>query len=380
MGITVIKPEILLYIYMASCIAVLVFNFLYMAYDGLAKKRSIKRDHEMEKLISRQLYMVSIGLHVVKGHMKHMEKLLVKLKKLKSFENSMLNVSSYFSAECREKYFMQMRGVFLELSKTYRKRGEIEQAYFARIIEEFDVYKGCGEVDTLVDALIEMSISSNVYVRENALRALYTMGNENTVLTVWQKMQDNDIRHNKKLLADGLASFTGNKNSLADILIANKKDFSARMFLPVMQFIRFSSGDYKQKIFAILKNEQEDKELRLEAIRYFRRYTFSPAKEEFYKFVYYRDYVDWEYSAMAASALSSYPGEETEICLKQGLGATNWYVRKNCAFALVDGLKLTPADLQDVYNGNDRYAREILQYVFDNVSIEKQQMVLESAI
>lgn len=51
---------------------------------------------------------------------------------------------------------------------------------------------------------------------------------------------------------------------------------------------------------------------------------------------------------MAASALASYPGEDTVFCLKEGLKAANWYVRLNCAEALIYGLGISRLRLFDV--------------------------------
>ena len=79
---------------------------------------------------------------------------------------------------------------------------------------------------------------------------------------------------------------------------------------------------------------------------------------------------------MAAQALASYPGPDTVDCLKEGLKAANWYVRLNCADALIVGLKIQKKDLFDVYNGRDRYAREILHYVTEKIEIKGQEMEL----
>lgn len=54
----------------------------------------------------------------------------------------------------------------------------------------------------------------------------------------------------------------------------------------------------------------------------------------------YHEFLDWEYAAVAAQALASYPGPDTVDCLKEGLKAANWYVRPNCADALIVGLKI----------------------------------------
>ena len=95
------------------------------------------------------------------------------------------------------------------------------------------------------------------------------------------------------------------------------------------------------------------------------------------RFLRYHEFLDWEYAAVAAQALSSYPGPDTVDCLKEGLKASNWYVRLNSADTLIVGLKIQKKDLFDVYNGRDRYAREILNYVTEKIEIKGQEMELK---
>ena len=190
-------------------------------------------------------------------------------------------------------------------------------------------------------------------------------------------MEATRVYHNQKLLADGLLKFTGDRTALAWFLWKRREEFDVLLLLPVMQFIRFLTDEFQEEFLKLLHSETADKELRLEAIRYFRKYPYEAAREALKQFVRYQEYIDWEYAAMAAIALSAYPGADTVDCLKGGLGASNWYVRLNCAESLVKGMKLPKWELYDVYNGNDRYAREILDYVAEKSEIRGQEMELK---
>lgn len=248
----------------------------------------------------------------------------------------------------------------------------IEQAYFAYLVGILGIDCGRKSFDGLMDFLMEMVISKDVSVRENALRAFYSIGNTEAVLAAWRKLDDNERYHSRKLLADGLLSFCGDKRELAGLLFGHRKEFATALVLPVMQFIRFFTGEFQSAFLTLLDGANEDKEIQLEAIRYFRRYPYEPVREILQNYVRYQEYVDWEFAAMAASALSSYPGEDTVICLKEGLRASNWYVRLNCAEALIAGLGLSKPQLFDIYNGRDRYAREILNYVLEKDEIRQK--------
>ena len=143
-----------------------------------------------------------------------------------------------------------------------------------------------------------------------------------------------------------------------------------------MQFIRFLGEDFRKEFLELLSKETVDKEIRLEAVRYFRKYPYEPVRALLQRFLQYHEYLDWEYAAVAAQALESYPGPDTVDCLKEGLKAVNWYVRLNSAETLIMGLKIPKKDLFDVYNGRDRYAREILNYVTEKIELKGQEMEL----
>lgn len=375
MHVLSIKPEMILYFYMASCLAVLVFNILYIFVDKYKGRRLEHRSLEMVDEISGQIQDTKEG-NIQEAYFFGLARRLRKLEKLRAFEFSMDEIQKTVPKEDMKEYLEHLRRVFLELVPIYEKRDEIEQAYFASLVEKFEIDRGHKGYDGLMDLMIRMVVNKGVYVRENALKALYMMGNKEAVLAAWEKMEDNEIYHSKKLLSDGLLSFTGDRGGLARLLFGHRDRFEPRLILPVMQFIRFLGEDFRSEFLEIMKKETEDKEIRLEAVRYFRKYPYGPAREALQRFLQYHEFLDWEYAAVAAQALASYPGPDTVDCLKEGLKAANWYVRLNCADALIVGLKIQKKDLFDVYNGRDRYAREILHYVTEKIEIKGQEMEL----
>lgn len=375
MHVLSIKPEVILYFYMASCLAVLMFNMFYIFIDKYKGRRLEHSCLEMVDEISRQIQDMKEG-HGQEAYFKSLARRLRRLEKLRAFETSMDEILKSVPEEDRKEFLEHMRSVFLELVPVYEKRDEIEQAYFASLVEKFEIDRGHSAYDGLMDFMIQMIMHKGVYARENALRALYRIGNKEAVLAAWEKMEDNEIYHSKKLLSDGLLGFTGDSRELARMLFGCRERFDPRLILPVMQFIRYLGADFKREFLEIMNKETEDKEIRLEAVRYFRRYPYGPAREALQRFLRYREFLDWEYAAVAAQALGSYPGPDTVDCLKDGLRASNWYVRLNCADTLIMGLKVEKKDLFDVYNGRDRYAREILHYATEKIEIKGQEMEL----
>ena len=365
MHILSIRPEKILYFYMASCIAVLIFNLFYIFFDRFQNEKFEKRRLDLTDILTGEMHLLSCGGTVSAAHQRKMRRFLAKPEKLRSFEYSMPESGEDVTDEDKKEYFRQMRPVFLGLAEVYARRDPIEKAYFARVIELFGIDRGQESGDGIIEFLNGLVIQKDVYARENALRALLSIGNKDMILAVWQKMQENEIHHSSRLLSDGLLKFTGDREELARLLFAHMEEFDCRLALPILQFVRILGADFRKEILRIVKSDRADKELRLEGIRYFRKCPYEPAKEVLKNLVIYRDHVDWEYSAVAATSLQAYPGPDTEICLKDGLKAYNWYVRLNCAEALISGLQIPQIRLYDVYNGTDRYAIEILKYASD---------------
>lgn len=376
MHILSLKPELILYFYMASCIAVLIFNLLYIAMDKMQKVQRKKRHLNLVTVISRQMELCREQGAVEESHLRIMKRQLIRRRRLKVFEESLEKVRETVPEELFQRYMEQLHSVFLFLTEIYGKRDVIDKAYFCSIIGKFFSHAADKGRDRMTEFLLYMVVQKDVYVRENALKALYGMGSKEAILSAWIKMSDNEINHNIKLLSDGLLGFSGDREELAWLLWENRKNTNPHLELAVMQFIRFSTGSFQQEFLELLGDDTGEKELRLEAIRYLRRFPYEPVRETLQNFIRYQEFIDWEYAAMAAAALSCYPGEDTENCLKEGLSAVNWYVRLNCAESLINGLQLAQLQLFDIYNGKDRYAREILDYVLKKSEIKEQEMEL----
>ncbi len=381
MHILSFRPELIIYFYMANCLAVLIFNIIYIFADRFKGKRLGSRSLKMADMLKEQIAHLDACGDVEQAHLDRLAVFLKKLENMRAFERSVDELLGENSdPERRElvtRYLRSLRPVFLKLADCYERRDEIEQAYFASLIEKFGIDRGHVALDGIMEFLNRLVVKRDVYVRENALKALYSIGNQEAVLAAWEKMEATRVYHNQKLLADGLLKFTGDRTALAWFLWKRREEFDVLLLLPVMQFIRFLTDEFQEEFLKLLHSETADKELRLEAIRYFRKYPYEAAREALKQFVRYQEYIDWEYAAMAAIALSAYPGADTVDCLKGGLGASNWYVRLNCAESLVKGMKLPKWELYDVYNGNDRYAREILDYVAEKSEIRGQEMELK---
>ena len=121
----------------------------------------------------------------------------------------------------------------------------------------------------------------------------------------------------------------------------------------------------------ILTNEKTNNELRFSAIRYFEKFPIKEAESSIWEIAENLKGRTWEYQAIASSALKSYPGDVTFRILVNNLSSANWHIRQNSAISL-EKLGYTYHDLISVFDGNDRYAREIMRYRLDRRNAEKE--------
>lgn len=376
MHILSIKPELILYFFMFSCFALLLFNIAYILIDNTRNVQMKSRQLGMAEDITRQIQLILDGEPVQETHLAYLQKQLRHARFMKVFEQSMQEVLMQQPSELCSQYLKQLRPVFLSLTAAYERHDHIEQSYFASIIAQFGIDRGQVVSDGILEFCLRKIPQKEVSLRENSLKALYSIGNADAILSAWNLMDLHEIRHSHKLLSDGLLSFTGDRLALAQLLFQHRQEYRDQLLLPVMQFISHFSNAYQDQFLEILEDSAADKELQLEALRYFRKYPYEPARKTIQSFLRYREIVDWEYTAIAALTLSGYPGPDTVDCLKETLSDSNWYIRLNSADSLIHGLKISQVQLHDIYNGKDRFAKEILLYVSSQTELLHQEMEL----
>lgn len=354
--------EILLFGYLIVCMAMICFNiaciFLFKHNDKLLEKRS-------------EVYVDIIRREASKGrvsdeHKSFLLKSLVRVTGLMAFERS-LDILQRENSISLEKYLGQLVPVFSQLTLKYSQKNELQAAYFPYLISKYHLLNG-QDNRKVNHALFELLKSPGIYSRENALSAFYSMGSSEHVADALRIIDRSEYYHHKKLITDGLMTFQGDSAELNEILWARMGDYSVDMQTAILDYIRFSSGDYCEEMLSLLY-EDCDRELKYCAIRYFGKYRFDPAYECIIKYVEQERESRWEYAAIACLALSNYPCERTVTVLKSKLNSRNWYVRYNASQTL-ENLGLEYVDMVDVIESSDRYAGEMMRYRFDHKRIK----------
>lgn len=349
----------IIYSYLFICIMLLLYNIVYLFYSDRRERKYKRSARAWRKAIVRQINGIREGKMVERNHKKLMKKLLTNTNQLISYVRALDEVREY-SVEL-EGYLRQNYMVIQSLAYHYAKKESIDRAYFAFFISKNAPFDG-KEYRPLLEILLSYLEDSTVYCRENVLNALYTLGNSQAVENALQIINDRQWFHHQKLLSDGLMTFTGDKEELSEKLWRHMENWENNLMVSVVQFITASSDKFKERFFRVLQSGDVDLEIRLAILRYYRRHVYEPVRPLLLSYLKGENITDENMRIVTASVLDRYPGEETVEALKASLHHSNWYFRYNAASSLVT-LKVDITQLQDVLEGKDRYAKEILTYM-----------------
>ena len=352
----------MIYAYLAICTSMILFNlacvFVFRRRDTSLRRLSSR----LETRVAEQLERVRAGQPVEERHKTFLQKSLRQTSRLLAFDDTLDRLLSR-EPEVVWEYLRQISPVFTCLAIENQYHSSIKLTYFAYVVRKYRILKGrpAGPVLDVMNTLLGMP---SLYCRENALQAIYSSGNCGCVISALQAVDESPRFHHAKLLTDGLLTFPGDREQLSRELWRHFDRFSVKMRVVILDYFRFSGMDMQEQLLPLLADPRQDDEIRFSCIRYFGKYPCQAAYPLLLDFVNHPKGNRWEYAAISASALASYPGQHSTDVLKQALHSSNWYVRFNAAQSL-ERFHLTYLELSDTLDGNDRYAREILQYRMD---------------
>lgn len=250
--------------------------------------------------------------------------------------------------------------IFHQCSR-YPKNNTTLRAYFAYFCSGIQI-NDPDDNNEYTKLMLEYLTDHSIFCHENALKALYSFGNVDAVVEAFQILSRHRIYHSEKLLTNGLLTFNGNQDELADALMKHFDEYSKCCRIGIIDYLRYSSNSrYDAKILTILQDSKEDNDLRCCSIRELNK-TQSPAfYAEIEKIL--RDYnnENWEVTTVAAKAAGRMKQEKMQYLLADSLSSKYWYVRMNSAKSLV-ALGVDDDMMQKIQQKGDRYAEEALMY------------------
>ena len=363
------KIEIMIYVYIAICISMILYNIIYVFILKHREKALTSNSEKFEEIITGEIEKIKCGKPVSQKHKNFLCKKLDKTAGITAFDKALEKIYAN-EPETTEKYLFETFSVFEYLTYRYISKDTIKIAYFPYILHKYNILKNY-ESERLTDALLGLLRSVNVYCRENTIKAIYSMQKPELVVSSLKIIDKILSFHHPKLICDGLLAYKGDKNILKDSLFNEFPDFSTQMRVNILNYFRFGNVRCDSEMLEILKNENEDNECRFSAIRYFEKFPNDEARPVLQDIAENSAGRIWEYQAIATSSLKSYPDDVTFGILVKNLSSSSWYVRQNSAICC-EQLGYTYHDLINVFDGDDRYAREIMRYYLDKRTAEKE--------
>ncbi len=363
------KIEIMIYVYIAICVSMILYNIIYVFILKHRERALVSDSEKLEAIVYEQIEVLKSGGEISENHKKYLCCKLDKTSGITAFDKALESVFAK-EPELTEKYLVDTFSAFEHLTHRYISKDTLKIAYFPYILHKYGILKH-NDGERLTDALLDLLRSVNVYCRENTLKALYSMRRPDIVAKALKIIDTNLTFHHPKLICDGLMFYKGDKNELKDIFFENFKDYSVQMRVNILNYLRFAGVKCDEEMLSMLKNEEENQEIRFSAIRYFEKFPTNEAEPVILNLAENLENRTWEYQAIATSALKSYPGDSTFRILVKNLSSSNWHIRLNSAISC-EKLRYTYQDLINVFDGNDRYAREIMRYRLDRRNAESE--------
>ena len=244
----------------------------------------------------------------------------------------------------------------------------MEKAYFAFILSSADLSAADDSVrEEYTKLVLGLMRSSSVHCRENALKALYNLGDAKAVASAISTLSEDARPHNEKLLADGMNSFRGDRRALAQALMDRFESYDDKSQSSVISYFAVCGyhdrDDYFRRRF---KDADISVDQRCDILRLL---TKDPCEENRRMLIdelltKYRD-ESWQTAAVSAAGLGSFEyGDDISEALCTAIRSPFWDVRMNCASSLVR-LKAPASVTESILNGGDRFAADAMRYAID---------------
>ncbi len=244
-----------------------------------------------------------------------------------------------------------------------------EKGYFAYILSTLDLKDlDPDQRRAYVDLALGLIENNSVFCRENALKALYSLGDPLSVAEALRRLGEDDRYHSEKLLADGMNSFKGDIDEFARILMSHFDEFSGHYQSAIISFLtRANIHSYDGVFKERLRDDSVSVDVKCDILRILMRLPSEEIRDILIGVLREKGHSEsWQTAAVAATGLSAYPNDSAVTdALSYGITSPSWDVRMNSANALV---KLDPPkELVDgILNGSDRFASDALRFAIAN--------------
>lgn len=361
------RIEILFYLYLGILFSMIFFNIACIFVFKYTDYSIIKQSNEFINLFNSYK-----NKKVDEKHLKIISKKLLRVNNLQAFDMAMEKLAEE-DKEALNKYLIELTPVFIDLTIKYHGKEEIQAAYFPYIIKKYKLFK---ETDNkaVLDTLLDLVSHYSVYTRENALEALYSTANAEAVVKALHIIDKNNLYHNNHLLHEGLLTFEGDEDELANRLWQDFYEFKEEMQVSFLNYfsLRKDGGKYCDLVIDVMNKAKRNSETYYACLKYYEAHPEPKVYEIIKEQLRTDDYSDFVCRSLCAKALGCYNLQEAKDILIELLHDKNWYVRNNAAKSL-EKQNVEYLELIDIFEGSDRYARDMMNYSLMHRSLREKQ-------
>lgn len=341
---------------------IIVCSVCYLIYKDISVKISDKKVEKLHltfgKAILKQLNTLKNNKRISTLDIKYTKDKLKKKEYIRVFNESI----SIFNKDkenyhITRKYMENFEDFIIFNTRLGKRKDNISKAYISTYLGEYKI--DSFEVN---EYLINNLKSKNLHLRTTSLRAISKIGNANNLVNGIKYLSLENKYINNKVLIDILNQFHGDRNLLSDKLLEIFDDLNADIQKSIVENLSHDKViNAKVKLLQLLKDCNTHKEVKISIIRYFTRIKYEDARSEIIKIL---ENEDWDFRAIAATALKHYKDEESINALLNSIGDKNWHVRYNSAKSLLSFKD--NSIVEQVFEKNDKYSIEILNYIMSS--------------
>lgn len=259
------------------------------------------------------------------------------------------------------------------ISQYMKKLNNTIKAYYAYVIGSIQYLDDETRVK-LAELMAVYTQEPSVHLRENSLKALYHLGLSKELSNTFVVLSEKGISHSEKLVSDGLCTFSGEKEKLAEALVDAFDTLHECYQKSTINFLyRENMQAYNDKFSEYLLHGRVSNDVQCSIVRLLGRTKTEEMGHLLADYINDHDETEeWEGMSVAANVLGNY--ERTDYIINTllvGLTAKNWYIRMNSAKSLCK-VGITKEEIEIVNTGSDVFAKNALLYTIVKEGIENQ--------
>jgi HEAT repeat protein len=339
---------------------IIISLYIYIIFEKTIEKNRARRKNNYSKDISS--FFDSLLLNIEKGYTRgeliNLKQIIANNLKLEIAEEKIKGFIEESESDKRENLIQlcENSGIIDYEITNLKSRNYLKATLACKTLGDLRSKKALVEIERLAD-------SDNMDIKYNALMALAKIGDSSSFIRVFERINTGNVL-SERSLTEIVDTFEGDKLLIYEKMINSKDSYISSIFIK-------SAGNYMDKSLiekiAVFLND-EDKSRRIASIKAIGQLGDKRYLEDIAKAL---NDSDWEIRAVAARSLGGLSDNRALEYLVKSLCDKEWWVSYNSAYSIV-GLPGGFEVIKSVFEGSDKFAKEILLSAIENSGILKK--------